>query len=96
MDLCLEIEDVKYGRMIAELFENLSDGCLNHLLLMKREETEIARFIGRVNEPDHKLTEEEKKIFYLRDVLKMFDLIGRYVKPGDKITLREADLLRAN
>ena len=32
MEVYLEIEDVKYGRMIAELFENLSEGCLYELL----------------------------------------------------------------
>ena len=28
MEVYLKIKDVKYGRMIAELFENLSEGCL--------------------------------------------------------------------
>ena len=47
MEVYLEIEDVKYGRMIAELFENLSEGCLYELLNHKRESLEQARTIGR-------------------------------------------------
>ena len=47
MEVYLEIEDVKYGRMIAELFENLSEGCcLYELLNHKHESLEQARIIG--------------------------------------------------
>ena len=41
MEVYLEIEDVKYGRMIAELFENLSEGCLYELLNHKHESLEL-------------------------------------------------------
>ena len=46
MEVYLEIEDVKYGRMIAELFENLSEGYLYELLNHKHESLEKARIIG--------------------------------------------------
>ena len=48
MEVYLEIEDVKCGRMIAELFENLSEGCLYELLNHKHGSLEQARIIGRV------------------------------------------------
>ena len=62
MEVYLEIEDVQYGRMVAELFENLSEGCLDEILNLKREEDEMAHLIGRYTEPGDKLTKEEDKI----------------------------------
>ena len=61
-DVYLEIENVQYGRMIAELFENLTEGCLEQIVYLKREEDEQARLIGRYTEPGDKLTKEENKI----------------------------------
>ena len=68
MEVYLEIEDVKYGRMIAELFENLSEGCLYELLNHKHESLEQARIIGRVI-----VTNEQAKLlkangFIVRDI----------------------------
>ena len=64
MEVYLEIEDVQYGRMVAEIFENLSDGCLDEILNLKREEDEMARLIGRYTEPGDKLTKEDKKVIF--------------------------------
>ena len=61
MEVYLEIEDVKYGRMIAELFENLSEGCLYELLSLKHESLEKSRIIGRVIGMDDAITNEEDK-----------------------------------
>ena len=58
MEVYLETEDVKYGRMIAELFENLSEGCLYELLNHKHESLEQARVIGM----DDAITNEEAKL----------------------------------
>ena len=58
----LEIENVQYGRMLAELFENLTEGCLGEIVNLKREEDEQASLIGRYIEPGDKLTKEEDKI----------------------------------
>lgn len=33
-DVYLEIENVQYGRMLPELFENLTQGCLNRLFTL--------------------------------------------------------------
>ena len=107
MEVYLEIEDVQYGRMVAEIFENLSDGCLDEILNLKREEDEMARLIGRYTEPGDKLTKEEGNIlrengFVIRndewtdEENKMFSLIGRIIKPGDKLTKREANMLSTN
>ena len=60
--VCLEIEDVQYGRMIAELFENITGGFLYEILNLKREEDEQACLIGRYTEVGDKLTKEEDKI----------------------------------
>ena len=49
MEVYLEIEDVKYGRMIAELFENLSEGCLYELLNHKHESLEQARILAELS-----------------------------------------------
>ena len=73
MEVYLEIEDVKYGRMITELFENLSEGCLYELLNHKRESLEQARIIGRVIGMDDPITNEEAKLlkangFHVRDI----------------------------
>ena len=62
MEVYLEIEDVKYGRMIAELFENLSEGCLYKLLNHKHESLEKARIIGRVIGMGDPITNEEAKL----------------------------------
>ena len=62
MEVYLEIEDVKYGRMIAKLFENLSEGCLYELLNHKHESLEKARIIGRVIGMDDAITNEEAKL----------------------------------
>ena len=58
----LEIENVQYGRMLAELFENLTEGCLGEIVNLKREEDEQASLIGRNIEPGDKSTKEEDKI----------------------------------
>ena len=73
MEVYLEIEDVKYGRMITELFENLSEGCLNELLNHKHGSLEQARIIGRVIGMDDPITNEEAKLlkangFHVRDI----------------------------
>ena len=62
MEVYLEIEDVKYGRMIAELFESLSEGCLYELLNHKHESLDKARIIGRVIGMDDAITNEEAKL----------------------------------
>ena len=62
MEVYLEIEDVKYGRMIAELFENLSEGCLYELLNHKHESLEKVRIIGRVIGMGDPITNEEAKL----------------------------------
>ena len=61
-DVYLEIENVQYGRMLVELFENLTEGCLEQIVYLKREEDEAARLIGRYTEPGDELTKEEDKI----------------------------------
>ena len=33
-DVYLEIENVQYGRMLAELFENLTQGCLEQIVYL--------------------------------------------------------------
>ena len=66
MEVYLEIEDVNYGRMIAELFENLSEGFLYELLNHTHESLEqariIGRVIGRVIGMDDPITNEEAKL----------------------------------
>ena len=44
--------------MIAELFENLPEGCLYELLNHKHESSEQARIIGRVIGMDDPITNE--------------------------------------
>ena len=61
-DVYLEIENVQYGRMLAELFENLTQGCLEQIVYLKREEDERPRLLGRYTETGDKLTKEEEKI----------------------------------
>ena len=61
-DVYLEIENVQYGRMLAELFENLTEGCLYEILNLKRESDEMASLIGRYTEVGDKVTKEEDKI----------------------------------
>ena len=100
MEVYLEIEDVQFGRMLAELFQDLTEGCLEQILYMKREEMESYMLIGRFTEPGDKLTKEEGNIlrengFAVRndewtdEENKMFSLIGRIIKPGDKLTESE-------
>lgn len=59
MEVYLEIEDDKYARKIAELFENLTEGCLYELLNFKRESDEMARIIGRYTSPGYLLSDED-------------------------------------
>ena len=61
-DVCLEVEDRQYGRMLAEFFDNLTEGCLEQAVLCKRESDEDAKLIGRYTEAGDPLTEEESKI----------------------------------
>ena len=73
MEVYLEIEDVKYGRMVAELFENLSEGCLYELLNHKDESLEQDRIIGRVIGMDDSITSEEAELLkangsHVRDI----------------------------
>ena len=107
MEVYLEIEDVQYGRMVSELFENLTESCLDEILNLKHEEDEMARLIGRYTEPSDELNEEEGEILrehgfnvskdeWSDEEKKMFSLIDRIIKPGDKLTESEADMLRAN
>ena len=75
MEVYLEIEDVKYGRMITELFENLSEGCLYELLNDKHGSVEQARIVGRVIGMDDPITNEEAKLlkangFHVREITK--------------------------
>ena len=62
IDFYIEVEDRQYGRMLAEFFDNLTEGCLEQAVLCKREEDEDAKLIGRYTEVGDKLTEEESKI----------------------------------
>ena len=61
-DVYLEIENVRYGRMLPELFENLTEGCLYEILNLKRESDEMASLIGRYTKVGDILTKEEDKI----------------------------------
>lgn len=61
-DLYIEVEDRQYGRMLAEFFDNLTEGCLEQAVLCKREEDEDARLIGRYTEVGDIFKEEESKI----------------------------------
>ena len=61
-DVYLEIENVQYGRMLPELFENLTEGCLYEILNLKRESDEMASLIGRYTKVGDILTKEEDKI----------------------------------
>ena len=61
-DVYLEIENVQYGRMLAELFESLTEGCLYEILNLKRESDEMASLIGRYTKVGDILTKEEDKI----------------------------------
>ena len=62
LDFYIEVEDRKYGRMLSEFFDNLTEGCLEQAVLCKREEDEDARLIGRYTEVGDIFTEEESKI----------------------------------
>ena len=62
MEVYLEIGDIRYGRMIAALFKNLSEGCLYELLNHKHESLEKARITGRVIGMDDAITNEEAKL----------------------------------
>ena len=61
-DVYLEIENVQCGRMLPELFENLTEGCLYEILNLKRESDEMASLIGRYTKVGDILTKEEDKI----------------------------------
>ena len=62
LDVYIEVEDRQYGRMLAEFFDSLTEGCLEQAVLCKREEDEDARLIGRYTEMGDTFTEEESKI----------------------------------
>ena len=62
LDVYIEVEDRQYGRMLAEFFDSLTEGCLEQAVLCKREEDEDARLIGRYTEVGDTFTEEESKI----------------------------------
>ena len=62
LDFYIEVEDRKYGRMLSEFFDNLTEGCLEQAVLCKREEDEDARLIDRYTEVGDTFTEEESKI----------------------------------
>ena len=62
LDVYIKVEDRQYGRMLAEFFDNLTEGCLEQAVLYKREEDEDARLIGRYTEVGDTFTEEESKI----------------------------------
>ena len=68
-DVYLEIENVQYGRMLAELFENLTEGCLEQIVYLKREEDLRASLIGRYTEANDVYTKEEAKILKENDFL---------------------------
>lgn len=61
IDFYIEVEDRQYGRMLAEFFEDLTEGCLEQAVLCKREKDEDARLIGKYTEVGDKFTEEESK-----------------------------------
>ena len=107
MKIYLEIEDVQYGRMLSELFDNITEGCLEQCVYLKREEDEMARLIGRYTVPGDELTKEEGNILrgngfadrnseWSDEENRIFGLIGRIIKPGDKLTESEAGILSAN
>ena len=62
LDFFIEVEDRQYGRMLAEFFDHLTEGCLEQAVLCKREEAEDARLIGRYTEVGDTYTPEESKI----------------------------------
>ena len=62
LDFYMEVEDRQYGRMLAEFFDDLTEGCLEQAVLCKREEDEDAKLIGRYLEVGDLKTEEECKI----------------------------------
>ena len=62
LDFYIEVEDSQYGRMLAEFFDDLTEGCLEQAVLCKREEDEDAKLIGRYLETGDIKTEEECKI----------------------------------
>ena len=63
IDFYIEVEDRQYGRMLAEFFDDLTEGCLEQAVLCKHEKDEDARLIGRYTEVGDSFTEEESKIF---------------------------------
>ena len=103
-DICIDIENRQYGKMVEEFFSELTEGCLEQSVYLKRgsdrmaclicrytnifsqEEGDILRANGFAIRND-KWTEEENRLFRL---------IGRIVKPGDKLTESEANMLRVN
>ena len=62
LDFYIEVEDRQYGRMLAEFFDSLTEGCLEQAVLCKREQDEVAKLIGRYLETGDIKTEEECKI----------------------------------
>ena len=97
VDVYLEIENVQYGRMLAEL-------CLYEILNLKNEEDQMASLIGRYTDT---FTQEEGNILrengfaiynseWSDEENRMFRLIGKIIKPGDKLTERQKGILIAN
>ena len=62
LDFYIEVEDRLYGRMLAEFFDGLTEGCLEQAVLCEREKDEDAKLIGRYLETGNIKTEEECKI----------------------------------
>ena len=62
LDFYIKVEDRQYGRILAEFFHDLTEGCLEQAVLCKREEDEDARLIGRYTEVGDTFTKEESKI----------------------------------
>ena len=60
-DVYIEVEDRQYRRMLAEFFDDLTEGFLEQAVLSKREEDKQARLIGRYTVPGDELTKEEDK-----------------------------------
>lgn len=62
MEVYFEFEDIGYGKMIAELFENLSEGCLYEVLNCKHENDKKYEIIGRFVRPGEPLTKDKSAL----------------------------------
>ena len=103
-DICIDIENQQYGKMLEEFFSGLTEGCLEQSVYLKRESDRMACLIGRYT---NIFSQEEGDILrangfairndkWTEEENRLFRLIGRIVKPGDKLTESEANMLRAN